>query len=266
KIQNVKGYHAAKLKLYQTFLEQTKLDSRNLYGMAPFLDKYLNVSHQDGRAAVQTVSPDAIPESRLNSDYAILDMLNVKYLISNFDIPDPRFKLVQQGRPAVYENTGVLPRAYFVERMKIVKGEAFFDYLKSGDFDPAAEAIFDEPPPFVIKPSDQNRVEVTSYDIHEIKLQAEVIEPALMVLSEIYYPAGWRAYVNGTEAEIFRTNYMLRSIFLEPGQHEIRFVFEPKRFTLGVWITFGVLVILLGLLIYSWKFGQKEVVANAAAS
>lgn len=36
KIQNIQGYHAAKLKIYQTFLEETGLDSRNKYGLPPF--------------------------------------------------------------------------------------------------------------------------------------------------------------------------------------------------------------------------------------
>lgn len=259
KIQNIKGYHAAKLKIYQTFLEKTKIDERNLYGLPPFLAKYLNVVHKDGQPSLRTVLPDAIPEARLRADNAILDMLNVKYLISFYPIPDPRFKPVLQGKPFVFENTEVLPRAFFVDEIKVVKeSEDFFTYLMSGAFDPAKVAVLEEQPGLAIEPSTNNRAQVTSYDIHEIKIAAQVAKPALMVLSEIYYPAGWRAYVDGIETKIYKTNYILRSIFLPPGSHEIKFVFEPRMFTIGVWITFTILFMLLGLLAYGWHSNKKK--------
>ncbi|MFQ5674516.1 MAG: hypothetical protein ACE5G1_01355 [bacterium] len=78
-------------------------------------------------------------------------------------------------------------------------------------------------------------------------------EPALMVLSEIYYPAGWKAYVDGDVAKIYKTNAILRSIFLKPGEHEIRFVFESGAFRLGLWLTFSAFGIIVGLLIYSYR-------------
>ncbi|MFQ5544104.1 MAG: YfhO family protein [Nitrospiria bacterium] len=259
KIQNIKGYHAAKLKIYQTFLEKTQLDARNIYNMPPFLGKYLNVVHKDGQPSLSAVAPEDIPPANLHADYAILDMLNVKYLVSLYPIPDPRFKPLLRSRPYVFENTEVLPRAFFVDEVQVVEnGEDFFDLLLSGKFEPAQTAVLEEPPDFEIEPGVENRVEVTSYDIHEIKLKAHAEKPALMVLSEIYYPAGWKAYVDGSETKIYKTDYILRSIFLEPGDHEIKFVFDPKMFTLGVWLTFGILFCLLGLLVFSWKMNRAK--------
>ena len=98
--------------------------------------------------------------------------------------------------------------------------------MKSGDFNPGQEAVLEESPEFKVASSPQNRVEITTYDNHEIKLKAEVVAPALMVLSEIYYPAGWKAFVNGEETKIYKTNAILRSIFLKPGTHDIKFVLE----------------------------------------
>jgi hypothetical protein len=187
-----------------------------------------------------------------------MDMLNVKYLISHYPVPDPRYKVVMEGRPSVLENTGVLGRAFFVDTVKILAGkEAFFSYLKSGQFDPAKEATLEEPPPFAIEPAPDNSVKITSYDIHEIQLEAQVEKPALLVLSEIYYPAGWKAFVDGKETKIYKTNYILRSIFLEPGDHQIKFVFESGAFKIGLWLTFGILVVLLGILVYCWRFRRQ---------
>jgi len=253
KIQNILGYHAAKLKLYQNFLANSGLDARTRVGLPLFLDKYFNVVMSNGQPSLQPVASDQIPPQSRKADNAVLDMLNVKYLISYYPFQDPRYKPVLQGEPFVFENTEVLPRAYFVDQIRVMENDAdFFRYLNSGEFDPAKEAVLAESPEFDVGPGAGNSVEVTSFDIHEITLKADVVQPALLVLSEIYYPAGWKAFVDGERTKIYRTNSIQRSIQLQPGEHNIRFVFESASFTLGVWITFGILFILLGLLGYSW--------------
>ncbi len=258
KIQNIRGYSAAKIKIYQTFLESTTLDARNRYGIPAFLAKYLNVVQKDGQPSLQAVPIDQIATETLRSDNAIMDMLNVKYLVSYYPVPDPRYKPVMNGQPSVFENTGVLPRAYFVDEINVINNkDQFFNYLNSGQFNPAKEAILEEEPAYNIVPEQNNRVEITAYDIHEISLKAEVLQPALLVLSEIYYPAGWKAFVDGQETKIYKTNYILRSILLEPGTHDINFVFKSNSFKLGLWITFSILFILLAILVYCWRFKRN---------
>jgi len=58
-------------------------------------------------------------------------------------------------------------------------------------------------------------------------------KPTLFVASEIYYPAkgGWKAYVDGNEVPIYKTDHVLRSIYIDkPGEHEILFEFNPPNF------------------------------------
>ncbi len=257
-IQSIRGYHAAKLKIYQEFIEETGFDVRNRYGFPPLLEKYLQIELHSDRPGIRAVPPEQIPPQRLQADNAVMDLLNVKYLISHYPVPDPRYKVAMEGRPSVLENTGVPGRAFFVDAVKVLAGkEAFFSYLKSGQFDPAKEATLEEPPPFAIEPAPENSVKITSYDIHEIHLQAYAAKPALLVLSEIYYPAGWKAFVDGKETKIYKTNYILRSIFLEPGDHQIKFVYESSAFKIGLALTFGILFLLVGVLIYSWKVRRQ---------
>ena len=55
----------------------------------------------------------------------------------------------------------------------------------------------------------------------------------MFVASEIYYPAkgGWKAYIDGEEVPIYKTDHILRSIYIEkPGEHEIVFEFSPQTF------------------------------------
>ena len=184
---------------------------------------------KEGKQSFQQVPANLIAPERFKMDNAIIDMLNVKYLISYYPIPDERFKQVLNGQPFVFENTKVLPRAYFVDSVRVINDEMeFYKLMKSGDFNPAQEAVLEETPEFEIVPSDKNQVEITSYDIHEIKLKAEVAEPALMVLSEIYYPAGWKAFVNGTETKIYKTNAILRSISLSGEAMKLNLFLSPR--------------------------------------
>ena len=54
-----------------------------------------------------------------------------------------------------------------------------------------------------------------------------------MVFSEIYYPYGWKAYIDGKPAEIFRANYLLRAMNIPAGQHDIRMEFRPDSVRKG---------------------------------
>ena len=152
----------------------------------------------------------------------------------------------------LFESSDALPRAFFVQRDTVFlaqKGlnkdkerysrhrDNILNFMHSDKFAPKDIAILEEAPPFAIEPSEKNKVEITAYDIHEIELKADVDAAAHLVLSEIYYPAGWKAYVDGEETKIYKTNYVLRSIFLKPGKHTIKFIFDPASFTIGLWIS-----------------------------
>jgi uncharacterized membrane protein YfhO len=157
----------------------------------------------------------------------------------------------------VYQNPEALPRAFFVNEIKQLGAKTeIFNFMKSPQFDPAKIAVLEEAPVFTIQPDSANQVDLVSYSIHRIKLKASVASPALMVLSEIYYPAGWKAFVDGVETKIFKTNYILRSIFLQPGDHDIEFRFQPSSFTTGLLIsviTFILLIVALVFAIYKLK-------------
>ncbi len=254
-IASIYGYSAAKIRIYQDFLEESGYGTGN----SPFIMKYWRNVMRNNRPSMEPVPPEQIDPGRLNFDYAMMDMLNIKYVLSmGLPITDPRFKVAtqypimyqgQRWNYFVYENTQVLPRAFFADTVTVLNGKkAIFDYMKSGQFNPRKTAILEEAPPMTVFPSAENTAEVTHFDAHNIKIKAQAAKAGVLVLSEVYYPAGWKAYVDGVETKIYKTNYLLRSIFLEPGEHEIEFRFHPDSFFLGMWISVITFVVLLLIL------------------
>ena len=96
----------------------------------------------------------------------------------------------------------------------------------------------------------EGRAVITSYSLNEIGLEAEAASEGYLVLSEVYYP-GWRAYVDGAEEPLLRANYAFRAVYLEPGLHEVRLVFAPTSWKVGLLVGAGTWLILL-----FWGAGQ----------
>ncbi len=256
KIQNVFGYHAAKLRIYHQFIEESGLDQRTFPGIPPLFAKYWRLISHQGRPMLQPVHPGSISPQRIAVDRAFLDMLNVKYVLSYYDLRDEHFPKVVDGMPSVFLNTGALPRAFFVDSVVVISGRnRIFEFMRSGQFDPHRLAVMEVPPPFRISPAAGNQVRVVSYDIHDIQLEAQVAAPTLLVLSEVFYPAGWKAYDNGRQVPIYKTNYVLRGLFLQPGEHRIRFSFRPASFRLGLGVS------LLGLVLAAAAVGYEAIPA-----
>ncbi len=105
-------------------------------------------------------------------------------------------------------------------------------------------------------------IRLVKFDNDQIDYESNAAAPQFAVFSEMYYPAGWNAYIDGKPATYFKTDYALRGIQVPAGKHAIRFVFEPSTFRKGVNISFAasfaVLIALVGGLFMAWKQGNKK--------
>ena len=159
----------------------------------------------------------------------ILDMLNVKYVLTRKKINNPNFIPVGDLK-GIYENKKVLPKAWIIGNLKIVESqkESLMETLMTG-FNPYSSAVVlkyegDDMPANVngqaiIKLKEENKI--------EINCQSET--GGLLVLSEVYYKPGWKAFVNGVETKIYQTNHILRSVYIPSGESEVLFEYDDSR-------------------------------------
>ena len=229
--KSVGGYHAAKLTRYNDLIER-QID--------PAKNAMLN--------SIQTTGILYLPEGKMNA----LDMLNTKYLVFGSDF--------------VAQNPGALGNAWFVGKISYVKTPD--DEMNAvGRIDVANEAVADEKFRDVLgaagKIAPNDTIYETLYCPNELHYKAVSQNGGLAVFSEIYFPWGWTATIDGKPADIGRVNYMLRALRVPSGTHDIVFRFDPQSIHVTENIAYAsILLIYLGLVVAFVatlaKYGRKE--------
>jgi hypothetical protein len=137
-----------------------------------------------------------------------------------------------------------LPRALLVPEYRTVKGaEAVLSALGTQGFDPSREVILEEPPPF--KPQKarfQGTVQVRTVSTDEIRVEADVASPSILLLTDPFFP-GWRAEGKTDSQQaaypIMRADHILQAIPLQKGNHSIRIMFDPPGLTPWLAVSIG---------------------------
>jgi len=184
-----------------------------------------------------------------------LDLLNTKYFIAPQPFQHPKFKPVFEGDGVyVFQNQNYLPRARIVFKYEVIKNRG--DILKrivDSNFDYRNTIILEEQPKFssslLDTPSAQGQAWMENNQINSFEVKAELNQPGFLILSENYYPS-WKAYVDGKETKIYCADYLFRAVFLDKGEHKIKFVFESTTYRIGktsTLLTFVFLLVMFGL-------------------
>ncbi|MDE6266262.1 MAG: YfhO family protein [Muribaculaceae bacterium] len=150
------------------------------------------------------------------ADLRVLNMLNARYIIDN------------NGEPI--ENPSAYGNAWFVDSVEWVDGaDAEMDALS--EIDPAVTAVADRKFSGVLKkaapvqPGDT--IFETSYAPNRLTYHAHSADGGTAVFSEVYFPWGWKAEIDGEPVEIGRVNYLLRAIDIPAGDHTVIMTFNP---------------------------------------
>ena len=76
-------------------------------------------------------------------------------------------------------------------------------------------------------------IRMTSYAPNELRYHYSASTARTVIFSEIYYPDGWTATVDGAPLDLFRADWIFRAANLPAGEHEIVMRFDPKVYSIG---------------------------------
>lgn len=101
-------------------------------------------------------------------------------------------------------------------------------------------------------------IKLTKYSPDVLEYSSSTSTDKTAVFSEIYYPYGWNAYIDGQKAEIFRVNYVLRALNIPEGSHQIRFEFRPTQIYKGDKISVAFAIAMLTFVAFSIGWGIRS--------
>ena len=223
--KSIGGYHAAKVGRYQDLWENK---------VSQEVDQFRNDTVAQRMGLNQTSYPG-------------LNMLNTKYIVGN---NPPQ---LSNERPYVILNPNALGPCWFVREVRLAKD--LKDEMNSlTGLDASKIAVVpDDQKGKITQPaydSTAKIIKLSNGDDHNIlTYKSSATTNQFAVFSEVYYSAGWNAYIDGKKAEYVRTNYALRGLSVPAGNHTIEFKFEPASYKKGRMLTnVGQVIVLLLIL------------------
>jgi O-antigen/teichoic acid export membrane protein len=197
-------------------------------------------------------------------DNPLLDLLNVKYLLTEHYIPNPGWvEIYRDEAIGLYENREVFPRVWIVPQAVIVQADR--QPLLTTDL---RQTVFIEEMPSVenaLVPASPQVAEanISRYTANDLFVDLNLSDRGWLVVGDAYFP-GWKAFVRPfgdeesaeREVPIYRANGALRALYLpEAGQWTVRLVYSPMSFKLGLYSSFLSAMTLLLLGLY-WLWGR----------
>jgi hypothetical protein len=209
--KSIGGYHGAKLKRYDELIDFKLLPSRP------------NSEYSNVIAALSRAATDSSIKAMLAKQH-VLNMLNTKYIIYDPESPP----IVNNSRNG---------NAWFVTKISYVP-TADEEITKLGEVNPRWYAIVNEKYKANLGDFDPvydstATIKLTSYAPNKLVYESNAKKDQLAVFSEIYYPKGWNAYVDGALTEHINADYVLRAMKVPAGKHNIEFKFEPETYYTG---------------------------------
>lgn len=226
--KSVGGYSPAKLQRYQDLIEH-------------YLTGEINAIYGSMQEAETINDVEAgLPAT------PVLNALNTRYIVIGGDYA-----------PAY--NAGALGNAWFVDEV-VPAASPDEEIAFLGSVDLRHQAVIGRDMPAVkAAPADStDSIVLTSYAPNELRYHYQAAGDRLAVFSEIYYPDGWKAQVDGAPAEVLRADWTLRAMALPAGGHDIVMRFEPDSYRIGAGISRASSITLILLLLLSlgglfWK-------------
>lgn len=174
-----------------------------------------------------------------NRNTEVLNMLNVKYILMRNE----------NGQLQPMQNGDALGNAWFVN--KIITKDTNDEVMQGlSDFNPRTEAIVltKEVGNLNFKSSTMDStatIVLKNYKPNKLEYKTDNQQKGFAVFSEMHYPHGWIATLDGIEVPHYRVNYLLRGMEVPAGKHTITFEFKPQVVATGTKISLAGNVLLI---------------------
>ena len=216
--KNVGGYSPAKLQRYQDLIDH--------YLTGEINGIYKALGEAEALDDVASYMADNTP---------VLNALNTRYLI------------VDDKYPPV-ENYAALGPAWFVDSV-VPAATPDEEIALIGQVDLRTQAVVDaRSVPGVTSTVPGGTIEMTSYTPNEVRYRYSTPQDRVAVFSEVFYPNGWTATVDGQPLNIFRADWTLRGALLPAGDHEVVMRFAPQSYKTGATVSLIASLLLLLML------------------
>ena len=186
----------------------------------------------------------------------ILDFLNVKYIL---------YPEEESGELKPLLNPNALGPAWMVSEIETkATPDALLEALKETDFKTTALVLdHDLPADFSKQYTLDSLAQITLSKAKpdQLTYRVQTTTPAFAVFSEMHYPKGWKATLDGKPVLIINVNYVLRGVQVPANASVIEFRFEPEVIKQGTrlrWLSLGLFAISILVLGYFQYFKTKS--------
>jgi len=159
-----------------------------------------------------------------NYESRIADLLGVKYVLSFSTLNVPKLvKVFQEGQTMVYENKNVIPRAFFVNTIKLSENkEESMKMLFDTSIDLTRAGIVENQNENLNLSWSVGSANIIQYDENKVIIDTKNEDVGFLILTDTFYPT-WKASIDGKRAKIFVTDYNFRGVIVPSGKHIIEF-------------------------------------------
>ncbi|QSQ14276.1 YfhO family protein [Myxococcus landrumensis] len=170
----------------------------------------------------------------LAGERGVYDLAGVTHYLRQGPPPFEDLELLNQAEDGttLSRSRTALPHAFLVQRARVVTDEEALDAVLDPD-QPFREIAFLSSGEPLNRPACKGTVSPQRQSAQHLSLEVNACDESYLVVSDSHYP-GWRATVDGKDVPIHRANLALRAVRLSPGEHHIRFDYQPTSFRLGL--------------------------------
>jgi len=140
----------------------------------------------------------------------------------------------------VYENPDAMPRSWIVHQAEVdPSSDRPSKRLIDPTFDLRRMAVIDRPleaPIEAASSESADSVRWLAYEPNRVEVETATEAAGLLVLGEVFYP-GWKAFVDGSPARIYRVDGLIRGVAVPKGTHRVSVRYEPASVRWGAILT-----------------------------